>query len=164
MIKIKDKAKLKKKTTIRKEWNKRIMGLIACIYILVGVGAYAVIRSSTKNILLNAGPAFSYVISNELEGKNLNEIINQGENNEIYKKVDKITTSLQSKGKDVFNSIYLINKSSNGEWKYIIDRSQGDNKKLGDTFSTEYSENELKEAEVNNKAAIKDKKCLFLYQ
>lgn len=157
MIKIKDKVKLKKKTTIRKEWNKRIMGLIAGIYILVGVGAYVVIRNSTKNILLNAGPVFSYIISNELEGKNLNEIINEGENNAIYKKVDKITTSLQSRGKDIFNSIYLINKNPNGEWKYIIDRSQSDNKKLGDTFSTEYSADELKEAEVNNKAAIKDK-------
>lgn len=132
------------------------MGLIIAIFVLFGLWAYFSIKSVTKSVVLKAGPVFSHVIANELEGKNLKDIISEGENNETYKKVDKAITSLQSKGKEMFHSIYVITKGTDEQWKYIIEKSEENNKKFGDQFIIEGNEENLKTAVVDNTITVKN--------
>ncbi|KAJ53917.1 methyl-accepting chemotaxis protein [Clostridium tetanomorphum] len=152
------KRNCKNRTTIRTQWNKSIMMLAVGIFIVVGGGAYLAVKTITRDIISKAEPMFSYIISNELNERNINDLINDKENSEPYKKIDNALTALQNKGSEIFNKIYVIKKNGNEGWNYIIEKSKENNKKFGEAFDSTYNEGEINEALNNNKLAVGDKK------
>lgn len=134
------------------------MMLAVGIFIVVGGGAYLAVKTITRDIISKAEPMFSYIISNELNERNINDLINDKENSEPYKKIDNALTALQNKGSEIFNKIYVIKKNGNEGWNYIIEKSKENNKKFGEAFDSTYNEGEINEALNNNKLAVGDKK------
>ncbi|GAA0721299.1 hypothetical protein GCM10008905_11600 [Clostridium malenominatum] len=153
MIKINTDKKAKK-SSIKQQWTKSMMGLIICIYLFLGGAAFWGIGKITNALVLNAGPAISHIISTELEGRDLNEIVAGGESNKLYGEVKNVLNTLQTKGANIFNNIYIASDYLNGNWEYIIHNSGDKEWKLGDDVQSKFYTENYHKAINQNKTIV----------
>lgn len=138
--------KIKKgKNSMQKQWTKRIMGLIVCIFLLFTIGLYFLSDLLLKEIAMTIGPSLTTIITYEMEDNDLSEIISQKENSKEYKKIDKALDFLMSKSDKLINRIYILNYENN-KWTYVIDKSRENKAKFGDAFNDLKNEKEMVQA------------------
>ncbi|MBU5484770.1 methyl-accepting chemotaxis protein [Clostridium sp. MSJ-11] len=140
----------KKKSSLRKQWTKSIMIIIVGIYLLVIMGGYLAVKAVTKTIVLKGGPALAHIITSELEGKDINELISKGEGSETYKKIDEALDDLQAGGAGIFSKIYVASNQDNSQWKYLIGRDTTKRFNNGDSVDDEYHIENFEEALKKN--------------
>ncbi|WP_315116338.1 methyl-accepting chemotaxis protein [uncultured Clostridium sp.] len=146
----------KKKSSLKKQWTKNIMAIIIGIYLLIILGGYFAVKAVTKTIVLKGGPALAHIVTSELEGKDIDELISKGESSEVYKKVDKALENLQARGADIFRKIYIVSNQDNNQWKYLIGRTTTEKFNNGDSVDNEYYIENFEEA-LEKDTAIWDK-------
>jgi methyl-accepting chemotaxis protein len=124
----------KKKTTIRKQWTRRIMALIIGIFLVMGVGEYIFLQKLIENSMKMALPAITNVITNKLESKNLNDLSHISKESQIYKEIDNALEFMKNESRDFINKVYVVAKDSDEGWKYIFNKSDEYKAEYGDVF------------------------------
>lgn len=145
-----------KKTTIKNKWIKNIMCLIISIFLIIGICSYIFISKVIKTIAISAGPGISSTVSHELEGKDLTALTTEKENSDIYKKIDRSMDLLISKANGLIDESYILINESDKSWKYIIDKTQSNPQKFGQTYTNEGNLENIKKAISENKPQVKD--------
>ncbi|WML35202.1 methyl-accepting chemotaxis protein [Clostridium sp. OS1-26] len=146
----------KKKTTIRRQWIKSIMLLVASIFIVIGIGNFLLISTIIKAAATSIGPELSTIISYELEGKDLSSLATKKEKSEIYIKLNNSLTAFVNEGKELVDNVYIVSDSLNGKWSYVIDKSKEHNAALGDEFSDSVKLDKIKKAVESSRPEVQD--------
>jgi methyl-accepting chemotaxis protein len=121
--------KHKKKTTMRKQLTKRIMALIAGIFVFLSVCGFIVIGNMTKTMIKSSIPAMTSTISYIFDSGKVNV-----ESDKFYKQTDEVLKRLKKKSSGLVDGIYILKKNDNNEWVYLIDKSEEHNEEQGDVF------------------------------
>ncbi|AVQ44545.1 methyl-accepting chemotaxis protein [Clostridium botulinum] len=147
---------MNRKTTIKDKLTKNMMVIVFCVFLIIAVCTYIFISKAIKNIAVSAGPGLSTIVSRELEGKDLTELVREKENSEIYKKIDEAMTVLMSKAQGIIDDAALLINTNEDKWYYVIDKNKDNQSKLGSEYSDKEKLEEIKKAlelnttQVNN--------------
>ncbi|NFV70919.1 methyl-accepting chemotaxis protein, partial [Clostridium botulinum] len=147
---------MNRKTTIKDKLTRNMMAIVFCIFLIIAICTYIFISRAIKNIAVSAGPGLSTIVSRELEGKDLTDLVNQKEDSEIYKKIDEAMTVLVSKSKGIIDDATLLINTNEDKWYYVIDKNKDSQFKLGSEYSDKEKLEEVKKAlelnttQVNN--------------
>ncbi|WP_411681121.1 methyl-accepting chemotaxis protein [Clostridium thailandense] len=124
-----------KRITLRKQWNRNIMSLVIGIFLAMGVGFYFFLEGAVKNVAISTSTLTSSVIVNEIEGKDLKELMDTKENSSIYKELDKELDLISTRGNLIVQNVYILISEGNDKWSYVIDKSKDNKASFGQAFS-----------------------------
>ncbi len=147
---------MNRKTTIKDKLTKNMMVIVFCVFLIIAACTYIFISKAIKNIAVSAGPGLSTIVSRELEGKDLTELVREKENSEIYKKIDEAMTVLMSKAQGIIDDAALLINTNEDKWYYVIDKNKDNQSKLGSEYSDKEKLEGIKKAlelnttQVNN--------------
>ncbi|MCY6485208.1 HAMP domain-containing methyl-accepting chemotaxis protein [Clostridium aestuarii] len=152
------RIKVKKKTTMRKEWTKNIMILVSCILLTIGIGQLLVIHDLMEQMAKKSIPAITEAIVDELKSKDYAEIIKNKDNKEIYNQIDKVFTKVYSQSRDMIDNMYIIVSTDNKNWTYVIQKKEGSGAQFGDTFNNKEEVDTINKVLKNEKILVKNNK------
>ncbi|MCR1933445.1 methyl-accepting chemotaxis protein [Clostridium tepidum] len=147
---------MNRKTTIKDKLTRNMMTIVFCIFLIIAICTYIFISKAIKNIAISAGPGLSTIVSRELEGKDLTDLLDKKEESETYKKIDEAMTVLVSKSKGIIDDAALLINTNENKWYYIIDKNKDSQFKLGSEYLDKEKLEEVKKAlelnttQVNN--------------
>lgn len=139
-----------KKTSIRKQLNKRFMLLIIGIFIIMNIVSFLSIQSILLSTVKQTVDGISSVMEYQMKQIDIEKLIDDGESSSGYALLDKALDYLTSKQKGIIDDVFIISKQDDGKWAYIIDKAKENPAKLGDVMENS-TDDELKNQAIETK-------------
>lgn len=129
------KQKTKKRKTLRKQWMKNIMLLVFGIFITIGISLYYLLQTTVTAAITSSLSGLSSIAAYELEGRETSDLMQNKENSDIYKRIDKGVDFLFNKTQNLVDRFYIIYSDKSGQWCYIMDKSKNSGARFGDPYT-----------------------------
>lgn len=124
----------KKRINIRKQWTNKIMILVTCIILVIGVGNYFIVKNTIGKAIIMSVDGMSSFVTQDIDGAILSDELKDNQILEIQKKLEKSFEMMDSKLSNFINRISIITLNRDNKWIYVADTDNNKDTKFGEEY------------------------------